>query len=58
MSFEAVAKNFTAHYYGMFDNNKRAELGVLYQPTSMLTWEGEQIQGAEKNRPKTAGSTI
>ncbi|EKX35303.1 hypothetical protein GUITHDRAFT_79942 [Guillardia theta CCMP2712] len=42
--FETVGKAFVAHYYQAFDTN-RAGLGSLYQDQSMLSWEGEKIQG-------------
>ncbi|KAK9832539.1 hypothetical protein WJX81_007417 [Elliptochloris bilobata] len=42
---EAVAKAFSDHYYNTFDSN-RAALGSLYQETSILTFEGNKVQGA------------
>mmetsp|Transcript_11909 Transcript_11909/g.16143 ORF Transcript_11909/g.16143 Transcript_11909/m.16143 type:complete len:123 (+) Transcript_11909:40-408(+) len=41
-----VAKAFTTHYYQTFDTN-RAGLVSLFQPMSMMTFEGEQFQGPE-----------
>lgn len=43
---EMVGKAFVEHYYYLFDND-RASLSSLYQPTSMLTFEGQKILGAE-----------
>ncbi|XP_032235982.1 nuclear transport factor 2 [Nematostella vectensis] len=44
--FEQVAKQFVEYYYSVFDSN-RNNLAPLYQPGSMLTFEGAQIQGTE-----------
>ncbi|XP_068655893.1 nuclear transport factor 2A isoform X1 [Aristolochia californica] len=46
MDPNAVAKAFVEHYYSTFDSN-RAGLANLYQDTSMLTFEGEKIQGSQ-----------
>eukprot|EP00262_Sarcandra_glabra_P009996 TRINITY_DN24847_c0_g1_i1.p1 TRINITY_DN24847_c0_g1~~TRINITY_DN24847_c0_g1_i1.p1 ORF type:complete len:134 (+),score=19.46 TRINITY_DN24847_c0_g1_i1:53-454(+) len=43
---ELVAKAFVDHYYHLFDNN-RPSLSSLYQHTSMVTFEGQKIQGVE-----------
>ncbi|GAB4839754.1 Nuclear transport factor 2A, variant 2 [Ancistrocladus abbreviatus] len=45
MDPDAVAKAFVEHYYSTFDAN-RAGLANLYQDNSMLTFEGQKIQGA------------
>ncbi|KAG6523941.1 nuclear transport factor 2B-like [Zingiber officinale] len=45
MDPDAVAKAFVEHYYRTFDSNRQA-LGGLYQDGSMLTFEGDKIQGA------------
>ncbi|ONK74751.1 uncharacterized protein A4U43_C03F9780 [Asparagus officinalis] len=45
--FEMVAKAFVDHYYLLFDTN-RVELSSLYNQTSMLSFEGQKIQGAEE----------
>lgn len=45
MDPDAVAKAFVDHYYSTFDAN-RAGLGNLYQDNSMLTFEGQKIQGS------------
>ncbi|KAK4386682.1 Nuclear transport factor 2B [Sesamum angolense] len=43
---EVVGKAFVDHYYHLFDNNRTA-LVSLYQPTSMLTFEGQRIHGID-----------
>ncbi|KAH7107316.1 nuclear transport factor 2 [Auriculariales sp. MPI-PUGE-AT-0066] len=40
----AIAKQFVDFYYTTFSTN-RAGLQSLYRPTSMLTFEAQQIQG-------------
>nr|GEU56871.1 nuclear transport factor 2B [Tanacetum cinerariifolium] len=45
MDPDAVSKAFVDHYYTTFDTN-RAGLANLYQESSMLTFEGQNIQGA------------
>ncbi|XP_077242182.1 NTF2-like protein [Tasmannia lanceolata] len=44
---ELVAKAFVDHYYYLFDNN-RPSLSSLYNHTSMLTFEGQHIQGVDE----------
>ncbi|OVA09560.1 Nuclear transport factor 2 [Macleaya cordata] len=46
MDPDSVAKAFVEHYYTTFDAN-RANLGNLYQEGSMLTFEGQKIQGSQ-----------
>ncbi|CAN7077723.1 unnamed protein product [Brassica oleracea var. botrytis] len=46
MDPDAVAKAFVEHYYTTFDSN-RAGLVSLYQEGSMLTFEGQKIQGSQ-----------
>lgn len=46
MDLDALSKAFMEHHYSMFDVN-RAELSGLYQEDSMLTFEGQKIQGAQ-----------
>ncbi|MFI5774740.1 nuclear transport factor 2 family protein [Streptomyces sp. NPDC051658] len=42
-----MAQAFVGHYFRSFDNyDARDSLASLYRPESMLTWEGNQIQGA------------
>ncbi|XP_050367416.1 nuclear transport factor 2B-like [Argentina anserina] len=43
---DMVGRAFVDHYYLLFDSN-RASLSTLYQPTSMLSFEGQKIFGAE-----------
>lgn len=43
---EMVGKAFVDHYYHLFDTD-RASLSSLYQPTSMLSFEGQKIFGAD-----------
>ncbi|AXA50992.1 nuclear transport factor [Malassezia restricta] len=43
---EQVAQQFTDFYYSTFDTD-RSQLGSLYRPHSMLTFEGAQTQGAQ-----------
>ena len=39
---------FVEHYYKTFDApGGRAQLGALYQDSSMLTWEGQKMQGTQ-----------
>ncbi|XP_072959219.1 nuclear transport factor 2B-like [Typha angustifolia] len=46
MDPDAVAKAFVEHYYRTFDAN-RAGLAGLYQDGSMLTFEGQKLQGPQ-----------
>nr|VDC61758.1 unnamed protein product [Brassica rapa] len=46
MDPDAVAKAFVEHYYTTFDSN-RGGLVSLYQEGSMLTFEGQKIQGSQ-----------
>ncbi|MFJ7909858.1 nuclear transport factor 2 family protein [Kitasatospora sp. NPDC096204] len=47
MDFNAIANSFVGHYFNTFDNyDARDSLASLYRPESMLTWEGNQTQGA------------
>ncbi|KVI00996.1 hypothetical protein Ccrd_020742 [Cynara cardunculus var. scolymus] len=43
---DALSKAFVEHCYTTFDTN-RAALANLYQETSMLTFEGQKIQGSQ-----------
>ncbi|XP_057430550.1 nuclear transport factor 2B-like [Lotus japonicus] len=45
MDPDALAKAFVEHYYSTFDSN-RAALANLYQEGSMLSFEGQKIQGS------------
>mmetsp|Transcript_49221 Transcript_49221/g.73198 ORF Transcript_49221/g.73198 Transcript_49221/m.73198 type:complete len:122 (+) Transcript_49221:76-441(+) len=57
MSAEDVAKAFVQHFYQTFDTNADGLAG-LYQPTSMLTFEGTQLQGSQNimGKLKSVGS--
>ncbi|KAL9255070.1 Nuclear transport factor 2B-like protein [Drosera capensis] len=44
---EVVGRAFVDHYYNLFDND-RPSLSSLYHEASMLTFEGQRIQGAEE----------
>ncbi|KAL9256989.1 Nuclear transport factor 2A-like protein [Drosera capensis] len=54
MDPDAVAKAFVEHYYTTFDTN-RSNLGNLYQDASMLTFEGQKVQGAANIVAKLTG---
>ncbi|KAL0903681.1 hypothetical protein M5K25_028079 [Dendrobium thyrsiflorum] len=54
MDPDAVARAFVEHYYRTFDTN-RAGLAGLYQDSSMLSFEGEKIQGAAAITAKLTG---
>ncbi|XP_020110507.1 nuclear transport factor 2-like [Ananas comosus] len=43
---DVMAREFVEHYCMTFNRN-RAALGELYQEGSMLTFEGDKIQGAQ-----------
>ncbi|KAL3526188.1 hypothetical protein ACH5RR_014560 [Cinchona calisaya] len=45
MDPDAVAKAFVEHYYSTFDTN-RPGIANLYQDGSMLTFEGQKVQGS------------
>ncbi|BFZ58728.1 Nuclear transport factor 2 [Savitreella phatthalungensis] len=45
--FESLGKQFCEFYYKTFDEN-RAQLAPLYREHSMLTFEGNQLQGVHK----------
>mmetsp|Transcript_30138 Transcript_30138/g.36837 ORF Transcript_30138/g.36837 Transcript_30138/m.36837 type:complete len:122 (-) Transcript_30138:274-639(-) len=57
MSAEEVAKAFAQHFYNTFDTAPDSLAG-LYQPSSMLTFEGTQHMGAEAiiTKIKSVGS--
>lgn len=43
---EIVGRAFVDHYYNLFDND-RSSIGMLYQPTSMFSFEGQKLLGGE-----------
>ena len=45
--FDSIGRQFVDHYYKTFDTN-RSQLGALYGAQSMLTFENDQVQGADK----------
>ncbi|CAO2842595.1 unnamed protein product [Amaranthus hypochondriacus] len=45
--YEGVGNAFVSHYYNLFDND-RASLFSLYQPTSLLSFEGQKFEGVEE----------
>jgi len=45
MSAEEIASAFVGQFYQVFDSNADGLAG-LYQPTSMLTFEGQQFLGS------------
>eukprot|EP00440_Ansanella_granifera_P068347 gb/GFBE01074149.1/.p1 GENE.gb/GFBE01074149.1/~~gb/GFBE01074149.1/.p1 ORF type:complete len:123 (+),score=35.63 gb/GFBE01074149.1/:1-369(+) len=53
MAFQQIGEQFCQHYYQTFDSN-RAGLMPLYSDQSMLTFEGEQFQGAQNITQKLA----
>lgn len=54
MSAEEVAKAFVQHFYQTFDNGVDGLAG-LYSEQSMLTFEGQQVQGAQNIMAKIKG---
>ncbi|MFF7994951.1 nuclear transport factor 2 family protein [Kitasatospora xanthocidica] len=48
MDFMSIANSFVPHYYNTFDGGDaiRKNLLSLYRPESMVTWEGQQLQGS------------
>ncbi|KYR02656.1 hypothetical protein DLAC_11432 [Tieghemostelium lacteum] len=47
MDPKQIASSFITHYYSIFDSN-RANLAQIYQPQSILSWEGKEFQGVQK----------
>ncbi|KAH9327530.1 hypothetical protein KI387_007708, partial [Taxus chinensis] len=43
---EAVAKAFVDHYYHLFDNSRGSLVSLYDETNSMLSFEGQKIQGA------------
>ncbi|KAF9353743.1 Nuclear transport factor 2 [Mortierella sp. AD094] len=50
----AIADQFTSYYYATFDADRK-QLGSLYRPTSMLSFEGAQTLGGDAIVEKLAG---
>jgi hypothetical protein len=53
VDINAVANDFVRFYYQTFTAN-RAGLGALYQPQSMLSFEGQPFQGPQAISEKLA----
>lgn len=51
---EIVGRAFVQHYYRLFDT-ERASLTGLYQPSSILTFEGHRFLGTEEISNKLIG---
>eukprot|EP00929_Paragymnodinium_shiwhaense_P111814 TRINITY_DN800_c0_g2_i1.p2 TRINITY_DN800_c0_g2~~TRINITY_DN800_c0_g2_i1.p2 ORF type:complete len:124 (-),score=35.86 TRINITY_DN800_c0_g2_i1:145-516(-) len=45
-NFQQIGEQFVQQYYATFDSNRQG-LVPMYNETSMLTFEGEQFQGAQ-----------
>ncbi|CAM0883279.1 unnamed protein product [Alopecurus aequalis] len=45
--YDVVARAFVEYYYQTFDSN-RAALAALYSSTSMLSFEGHRVAGAQE----------
>eukprot|EP00929_Paragymnodinium_shiwhaense_P111813 TRINITY_DN800_c0_g1_i1.p1 TRINITY_DN800_c0_g1~~TRINITY_DN800_c0_g1_i1.p1 ORF type:complete len:124 (-),score=26.40 TRINITY_DN800_c0_g1_i1:252-623(-) len=52
-NFQQIGEQFVQQYYQMFDSNRQS-LTPLYNETSMLSFEGEQFQGAQSIVQKLA----
>lgn len=50
---DEVAKAFVDHYYNMFDNS-RPNLPALYDSSSVMSFEGQKIEGAHNISLKLA----
>lgn len=59
-NYESIGKAFTEQYYGLFDDPaRRPQLVNLYNPEqSLMTFEGQQMQGAAKIMEKIASLTF
>merc|ERR1711874_911654 len=59
-NYEQIGKAFTQQYYALFDNAaQRPQLAALYNAEqSLMTFEGEQRQGAVKIMEKFASLTF
>jgi len=58
--FKNIGEAFTQQYYALFDDpQRRAQLVNLYNPEqSLMTFEGQQMQGAAKIMEKIASLTF
>jgi len=59
-NYESIGKAFVEQYYALFDNAQtRPQLVNLYNPEqSLMTFEGQQMQGAAKIMEKIASLTF
>jgi len=59
-NYEQIGKAFTDQYYRLFDDPaQRPQLVSLYNPEqSLMTFEGQQMQGAVKIMEKVASLTF
>lgn len=57
MSAEDVANAFVNHFYSTLDTNPSA-LAALYQPQSVLTFEGQKCEGAQNILEKYMVSSL
>jgi hypothetical protein len=55
MSAEEIAQAFVGHFYNSFDTNVDS-LASLFQPSSMMSFEGQQFQGPENIINKLKGT--
>ncbi|KAG5485003.1 hypothetical protein LSCM1_07083 [Leishmania martiniquensis] len=46
MSFQDVGVGFVQHYYNFF-STQRNQLAGIYRPSTLLTWQAEQVQGVD-----------
>ncbi|KAG5484221.1 hypothetical protein CUR178_07377 [Leishmania enriettii] len=46
MSFQDVGAGFVQHYYTFF-SAQRNQLAGIYRPSTLLTWQAEQVQGVD-----------
>lgn len=53
VDINTIARDFIRYYYQTFTAN-RAGLGSLYQPQSMLSFEGQPFQGPQAITEKLA----
>ncbi|KAH3714231.1 Nuclear transport factor 2 [Pelomyxa schiedti] len=54
MNFEELAKAFVPHFVGLFDSN-RAGLSTLFTAESMMSLEGQRIQGVQQIMASLSG---
>ncbi|KAH3759279.1 hypothetical protein Pelo_8905 [Pelomyxa schiedti] len=57
MNFEELAKAFVPHFVGLFDSN-RAGLSTLFTAESMMSLEGQRIQGVQQIMASLSGLPV